>query len=318
MDTIKAYTYYLEGLGKLENFEKTFSSEYRDTYNVKGIYFTVSKKDNVPISIYFEGSLPKFLYGTNLRRSTRLTLTDSIMKLQLLTGLNLMEFIVVRADMAINILMKYGIKSYLDKLGYMPRHYREPVKNSVYFKTGTKVNELVFYDKILEMKEKEETHKISPYARIDDKILRIEYRIFKKISKELGFNGKLRVRELCSEAIYEKLLSNLQKKYHKVQKKEIPDVDGVTSYQEWVMCNAIENVMNKNKEVAMKQLDDLIAKEIITKNQKKYFLAELNKKLTNSNLTKKSSFVIELNKKFNEKMDTLISDPHKNDFAYAI
>ncbi|MFY0652492.1 MAG: hypothetical protein JXQ96_10685 [Cyclobacteriaceae bacterium] len=321
MDTLKAYYESPIHIGRLEEFPKIFESQRKVIYEVEGIHFTVFLRDDLPVKIVFEGSIPKFLYKSNVKRSTRVTLFNSLMKLKKLSGIDVFEFTPKRTDMAINIALDYPIINYTKKLDYMRDHYRQSFKSSVYFKTKSKTNELLFYDKIQELTDKGLYYANRIYLHPNVKILRVEYRNFDKLRRVLKVpkGQRLTLRDLCFKENYKLLLLQLEAKYNLVKKKVVPNLEGVKKYKDWLLINTIQNVKkNLGTDIAKHQLEDLVAKGLIKENEKKYFLAEYNKTIKEGRLTDINDFVEEMDRKFTLKMRIMLNKPYEDDYAYAI
>lgn len=125
----------------------TDKGEHYITGNIKNMYVKIRGE-----ACYVSGSLNKFLNGNSLVNMTRQDTQFAIEKLEDELELILGNFKVTKLEFGNCIEVENAPIDYIRLMDHVPRHKKFIMPNSVYFKIGSK--KLSFYDKIKEMKEK--------------------------------------------------------------------------------------------------------------------------------------------------------------------
>ncbi|GBR76096.1 hypothetical protein NO2_0704 [Candidatus Termititenax persephonae] len=156
------------------------------------------------VGVIIRGSLAKYLYGENCTRLTRETLKAAVLKLETATGIDLNNGIVTRLAVGGSFIVKTAPCNYLRLFCDMPIFKRDAtsgmsgIEDVCYF---TKSGSYQFdaYDKARERKDK------LPELYQGCNVLRMEYRIVKRVGIKAKFNHDLTPHDLYGEGVYRKL-----------------------------------------------------------------------------------------------------------------
>lgn len=158
IDTIKGYIdlsqYKHEDLEHLLNDGTINKSKKTFAFNLSNFRFTIKFDETQnPIKLLFNGSLSKFHHGNNLAQLDWETIEKVINELSDNLGINLNEAILTRIDVAVNLVLEKPINQYIHNFYTNKSHGILTFKDSKTFLSNTK--DLTFYDKIKEIKHKE-------------------------------------------------------------------------------------------------------------------------------------------------------------------
>lgn len=157
-------------------YETLFKPQYiRDedgSISIKG------KLENLRVQInnrglVIEGSLPKYLCGSNQQSLNLSEITDGIEELNKLLEVDLYQSKVLRVDLAENIITKYPVEDYYPILSQSPYFKRLEMDNGLAYKNNSRY--VVFYGKMKEIKKGEQIRD----AFVGKNVLRYEYRMQK-------------------------------------------------------------------------------------------------------------------------------------------
>lgn len=166
-------------------------------------------------SIRLEGSLCKFWYGNNLQTLTRQQTQGAINRLIEILQTDITKARVTRLDLGANLLVSGSCCEYLSMLGECGRYkrgwnYREQTQSY-----KLKARELIVYDKIRESKDKGLQ---IPIEFKGQNLLRVEYRIFGHIAKQIGWNSVVRLGDLYKGDFYSFVVDKWKDEYYKINK----------------------------------------------------------------------------------------------------
>lgn len=195
--------------------EKFPGVKYGWLYGAKGVncvpeklYITITK-DYITI----KNSLCKWYLGDNFQSMTLIDVQIALKKLSRIFNLPFEKAIVIRLDIAINIIVKYSVDMYLNHLGdmkYSKRVQTEPT--GIYYHQSN--GKWCIYDKI----KSQRTKRLSiPELYKGRNCMRIEYRYLRKLPSIFNVErvtGAL----LCDEGFYYSLYKQLIDNYNAIQK----------------------------------------------------------------------------------------------------
>jgi len=166
-----------------------------------------------PNGILVEGSLPKFLHGSNFESFSKNETKEAINKLSDSLQLNFKPGVIKRIDVAANIKMDNPVNLYFDNLG-KSKHYKRSIygKNETLYYNNYK-KKMAFYDKGKEMKRK----KNYPENLSRDNYLRYEFRLLCRITDQLHL-PIVTVEMLYNEVFYSALINMWVNEYEAIQK----------------------------------------------------------------------------------------------------
>jgi hypothetical protein len=233
IDTIKGYKNLRKY--KYQDFEEFIS---QGTKTVRENCYTISFKlsnmritikfdlNHKPITMFFNGSLPKFYYGNNLVHLDWKSTSKAIEMLSDNLNVNISNAILTRVDIGVNMNVDYSVHQYISCLLAYPRLGTMRFKDSVTFFTKSDFKSLIFYDKLKELKNRDK----KTYASIskeyhNQNILRYEYQFKKNLKRRFGMD-KVYIKDLCCDTVQDKLVGHWIKSYQKVVKLSL-DIDPV-------------------------------------------------------------------------------------------
>ena len=170
-----------------------------------------------PNGIYIVGSLPKYMYGSNIYPLDRETTKRAFERLEDSLHTSLNEAKVTGFEFGANFVMRHGVESYLDRLGDMPRMllYRFNRETLYYHNRGKKhPKTFCFYDKIAEAKKEQGT---IPKGLQDANLLRCEIRLDGKLSKQMNV-PEVTPQTLSDKSFYRKVMQKLTDAYFSISK----------------------------------------------------------------------------------------------------
>ncbi|RPI19828.1 MAG: hypothetical protein EHM58_00100 [Ignavibacteriae bacterium] len=191
-----------------EEFDRTTKEE-----SISGEIGNLDIKKFGNRKIRVKGSLAKYYYGTNLYTLTRPDVVLAIEKLNDELIIDLSDAKVFSMEIGTNLIMKENIQMYLNCLGDKPYCEKWSFPGSDYF--GNKQKQFIIYDKCKEI-GKNKVVIPSEFKKYQGKILRLEYRIKRRVKYE--FNKVVYVKDLCQRDFYNKSVNMLKDNYFSVMK----------------------------------------------------------------------------------------------------
>ena len=189
----------------------------RDT----GEVCTLGSLEGLKVSVYMGGisiigSLPKFLYQSNVYPLDRHSTSQFVEKLSDYLHLPIANAKVTGLEFGSVFVMKHSIASYISKLGDMPKLKKGYFNGTLYYQTKGKnpMKELVFYDKIAEAKEKKMT---IPVGFEDVNLLRYEMRFNRKLARQLKLPA-VTASTLSESDFYRLMVKRYQDSYFSITK----------------------------------------------------------------------------------------------------
>lgn len=233
----------------LEKFHEN-SKDIKEIYSIRDdrhTYYGSIKNYKVgihPSGITLRGSIAKYFFGEDtIKFANRLSYRKSIEEIFCLLNLDLNNATVTRVDVGQNFKLSNCVLHYYPLLLTASYLKREVLKNSLYFKNNRK--QLVFYDKILERREKR--------YNLSGNLLRYELRLMKNPNHFLN-TQKLYAKDLCKKKIYKQLVKLWYMEYKKIRKNSNCDTH--------LNFNNAKDLKNNLAASALSKLDLVILKDI--------------------------------------------------------
>lgn len=163
------------------------------------------------------GSLPKYLYGSNVYPLDRYTTAQAIEKMGDALHIPIGEATVTGVEFGTNFLMMHQVPDYLAKLGNMPRLSRYHFEPSTLYYKGTGKQQpkvFAFYDKMADA-----TAKGMPYPK-DMKganLLKYEMRLNGRLPQQLGV-PEVKASTLTETPFYRIMVKRYQDSYFSISK----------------------------------------------------------------------------------------------------
>lgn len=163
------------------------------------------------------GSLPKYLYGSNIYPLDRRTTQEALSKVADALHVSLDEAKVTGFEFGCCFLMRHKVSEYLDRLGDMPRlqHYRfNP--DTLYYKHRGKQQPKTFcyYDKIADARAKQME---IPTGLQEANLLRCEIRLDGRLPHQLGV-PEVTASTLIDRQFYKAVMHRFQDAYFSISK----------------------------------------------------------------------------------------------------
>lgn len=188
------------------------TGELRVFGNLEGLKVSI-----FPVGLSVVGSLPKYLYGTNVYPLDRHTTAKAVEKLSDELHLQAGKASVMGIEFGTNFMMKHRVQDYLCKLGDMPRLSRYHFEPSTLYYKGTGKQQpkaFCYYDKIADAKAKGLEF---PQDMKDANILRYEMRLNGRLPQQLGV-PEVKASTLYNVAFYRKVVKRYQESYFSIIK----------------------------------------------------------------------------------------------------
>lgn len=228
IDSIKyIYTDYSHNANLLETIPNYFDVIAEHNYN--GDYVLSGNSQNLRIKVRknrftIENSLSKWFSGNNINTLSQEQVRLANEKLSDTFHVNINKANVTRIDLAKSYSMDYPVECYFNILGNLNRYMRLEQPNGVVYRTKSK--ELIFYDKIKELKHnKEENLSDTP------NLLRYELRYKNSLKKHFNISS-ITPSTLTEDAFFRKAEEKYITAYNQIQKNKtynlsLGDVKGV-------------------------------------------------------------------------------------------
>ena len=183
---------------------------------------TFGSLEGLKVSIFIGGlsvvgSLPKYLYGSNVYPLDRHTTALAIAKLSDALHLQAVEASVTGLEFGTNFLMMHQVPDYLAKLGNMPRLSRYHFEPSTLYYKGTGKQQpktFVFYDKLADAKAKGME---CPDNLRGANLLRYEMRFDGRLPLQLGV-PEVKASTLYQTPFYRMMVKRYQDSYFSITK----------------------------------------------------------------------------------------------------
>lgn len=197
-------------LSNLENVSYTESPHWGISFrgSLENLIISINQKSN---RIAVKGSLCKYHHGSNLQSLTLPEVKQAVEKIADHLHLPMDQAQVSRFDIAHNFAMDHPVPLYLPPLG-LARHYRRLEQPTSLYYRGSK-RELVFYDKIKELKSHKE--KI-PEQQKHENLLRYEQRYMRQVKNQ--FLKEVTAATLSEESFYRDLVKRWEGAYAGISK----------------------------------------------------------------------------------------------------
>ena len=184
---------------------------------------TFGSLEGLKVSIFVSGlsvvgSLPKYLYGSNVYPLDRHTTAQAIAKLSDALHLYADEASVTGIEFGTNFLMMHQVPDYLAKLGNMPRLSRYHFEPSTLYYKGTGRQQpkvFAFYDKIADTRAKGME---CPEGMKEANLLRYEMRLNGRLSPQLGV-PEVQASTLYDNDFYRMMVKRYQDSYFSISKQ---------------------------------------------------------------------------------------------------
>lgn len=183
---------------------------------------TFGRLEGLKVSIFGSGlsvvgSLPKYLYGSNIYPLDRHSTAQAITKLSDALHLQADEGSVTGLEFGTNFLMKHQVTEYLTKLGNMPRLSRYHLETSTLYYKGTsklQPKTFVFYDKLADARAKSLDY---PENLKEANLLKYEMRLNGRLTHQLGV-PEVKASTLYQTPFYRMLVKRYQDSYFSITK----------------------------------------------------------------------------------------------------
>lgn len=163
------------------------------------------------------GSLPKYLYGSNVYPLDRHTTAQAIEKIGDALHIPIEKASVTGVEFGTNFLMLHQVQDYLAKLGNMPRLTRYHFEPSTLYYKGTGKQQLktfVFYDKLADARAKGMDY---PENMKGANLLKYEMRLNGRLPHQLGV-PEVKASTLTETPFYRLIVKRYQDSYFSISK----------------------------------------------------------------------------------------------------
>ncbi len=183
---------------------------------------TFGSLEGLKVSIFVSGvsvvgSLPKYMYGSNVYPLDRHTTSQAVEKLSDALHIKIEEAIVTGVEFGTTFLMKHQVPNYLARLGNMPRLARYHFEPSTLYYKGTGKQQpkvFAFYDKTAEAKAKGMK---CPEDLKGANLLRFEMRLNGRLPHQLGVPA-VQASTLYDKTFYGIMVKRYQDSYFSIAK----------------------------------------------------------------------------------------------------
>lgn len=185
---------------------------------------TVGSLDGLRVSLFADGlslmgSLPKFLYGSNVYPLDIHSTAEVLEKISDVLHMDIADADVRSLEFGTAFQMRHKVSDYLDKLGDMPWKKRcRATATSLYYRGNGRrqYKTFNFYDKIIEAKAKGMDY---PSDMELANLLRYEMRLVGSLGKQLK-EPPVKATDLCKRPFYRKVLRLYQDSYYSIKKSK--------------------------------------------------------------------------------------------------
>ncbi len=201
----------------------TLLDEAREQTDLKtGEVRTFGSLQGLKVSLYvgglsIVGSLPKYLYGSNIYPLDRAATGQAIEKIADTLHISLDEAKVTGLEYGANFVMRCNVNEYLDRLGDMPKLQRYRFsQETLYYRHRGKQQPKTFcyYDKLADARAKQME---IPQGLQDANLLRAEIRFDGRLPYQLGV-PEVTASTLSDRQFYRKVMQRFQDAYFSISK----------------------------------------------------------------------------------------------------
>ena len=278
----------------------TFSSKYNGyqtiTGNLENIRVNLSDR-----GLHLAGSLPKYINGNNILSLTPELNLHAISKLSESLDVEIRKGRITRIDFGYNIIVDYPPKAYFPYFGETRYFERYEQPNSIYYSNINR--QILLYDKT---KESQQKGVLVPTQFTEKNLIRIEYRINRKIEERLKWKP-VHVQDIWDENFILHIENQWKEAYQAIYKfyPINSDFSRAKSPKEFLEFLAIEGIKNLGGEhEVLKIVNQMKLMDQFT--HPKYY-SRINSKIKSmakaseaKPSTSHESLIHELNRKVNE------------------
>ena len=278
----------------LETIPNYFDVISEHSYN--GDYMLSGQLDNLRIKVKknrltIENSLCRWFLGNNIETLSREQTQMANEKLSDIFHIDINQAKVTRLDLARTFQMDYPVECYFDTLGKLNRFQRLEQPNGIIYRTKSK--ELIFYDKIKELKSKNEANKQHLINQ-----LRYEHRFKNSLPKHFN-RAEITPETLSEERFFEIAVTKYIEAYKQIQKNEtfnlsFGNVKGVKGLSNFGIAYLLNNVTTHK---LIHQITQDYKAGIITEKEKRGMKQKIKSIEKDNAFLFDSKFLNELNKK---------------------
>lgn len=264
--------------------------------------------------IRLECSLPKLMYGNNIKSLSILEIKTALDYIGKLLKINIWDGIVRRLDLEFTIETKYEVPEYFKFFGSSKYYKRSEIqKTSLYYQNNSRVVNI--YDKIHAVKVGRES---VPNEYLDKNLMRFECRyknkLLSKFASDVGIQT-LMVKDIIRPDIFAYLMKQILGEYQAIHKINEPilnfDVTSKIMFNQQMIRLAIDNMGGLNRVLekidSIKILNPEISKEHFSRRKKEM------RDLCKISVENIPSIIKELdNKIYNEYLSKINFDNGKN------
>jgi hypothetical protein len=244
------------------------------------------------VSLY--GSLSKYYFGDNFSTLSVNETKEAIEKLSNNLNLDLKGARIYRLDFGTNLILDHPVPQYLSRFGLLKYHKKSMYNDYQTVEYRNSLHEISCYDKSQEHKNK----KIPiPDALQGMHIAKIEERNKKRLAKRFQL-PIITAATLCNKNFFNLLIDNLVNGYFSINKHRV--IKPVGS----IKLNNVPSVRNYLAVVGLKYANinilDILKTKEINKTPKSRIRAFIRELITDKDITKEDSLIIEFNQKIVE------------------
>lgn len=204
------------------------------------------------------GSLPKFMYDSNIYPLDRQTTANAISKIEDALHLSLADAKVTGFEFGCCFLMRHRVQEYLDRLGSIPRLQRQRYnRDTLYYKHGgqQQPKTYCYYDKVAEAKRKKME---IPTGLADANLLRYEIRLDGRLPYQLNV-PEVTASTLSDRQFYKMVMKHYQDAYSaisKIKRQKDNAMSGIKTVQDAFDC-FVGKLISKTGQ-SQEQIDDFL------------------------------------------------------------
>jgi hypothetical protein len=282
----------LDAIQHLERVSQTKNQEGRFYWNghLKNLRVSISEH-----RITVQGSIAKYLNGNNVQLLSKAQLKKAILMIGKDLNLPIKMAFVNRVDIAMNLQMNQPPEMYHEHLGQAKYFKRSKTDSTLYYKKTSE--QMVFYDKLDELKNHHQPYKHLPVSNL----LRIEYRAMKNPANLMGLPS-LQAFQIYEVGIYSALLDKFRFTFDSIEKlsKLSVDMDKIKKPKDLINTLTIAGISSIGGQDQVLKIVDELKKAKAFKRPEAY--SRLRKSIRSYNkaghLLDESELIEELKEKF--------------------
>lgn len=297
IDTVKyIYSDYGKNANLLETIPNYFDVVAEHNYNGEFVLSGNSKNLRIKVRrnrFSIENSLCKWYLGDNINTLSQAQVLLANEKLSDTFHVNINEANVTRLDLAKTFQMKYPVECYLSTLGQLNRYKRLEQPNGIIFRTNSK--ELIFYDKIKELKHSKEEN-----IPNEKNLLRYELRFKNGLKKHFN-QSEITPKTLSDDNFFR----NAEKKYiaaykqiqmNKIFNFSIGDAKGIKGLSNLGIAHLLNDIP---AHIIIEQIKQQHKAGQISEKEKRGMIGKLKQLKSLTGIMIENRFTNELNQKIN-------------------